>query len=329
MSYEDIRAELILQILKLLQAILTMKQGSSKSFDTLKRKIKNAVTSDKLFTICITVKNDEIHLLGEKQLVEAIKKDERITMKDVFSKLSNMQSEKAANLEFTDIATESIPKLRVHFKSDAWNHVAARSHLRTYMNILGFRKNGEKNYGVSSDKPKEWPDSLSFETFKGPNYATISDANLILESIFQYNNLNIYEHVSPSASSSSTKQKRKKSIPAKKSSKKRRIEEEEDTEEEDESGNDFNDSGNKKDDDEANNNDENEEDDNFEEGEIGDDEDEDDEHGSQFNNNDKNPELCQYEIIRQRNIEEKNRLYQQLKMNEEKQKLYEHLKMKK
>ena len=239
MSYEDIRAELILQILKLLQAILTMKQGSSKSFDTLKRKIKNAVTSDKLFTICITVKNDEIHLLGEKQLVEAIKKDERITMKDVFSKLSNMQSEKAANLEFTDIATESIPKLRVHFKSDAWNHVAARSHLRTYMNILGFRKNGEKNYGVSSDKPKEWPDSLSFETFKGPNYATISDANLILESIFQYNNLNIYEHVLPSASSSSTKQKRKKSIPAKKSSKKRRIEEEEDTEEEDESGNDL------------------------------------------------------------------------------------------
>ena len=239
MSYEDIRAELILQILKLLQAILTMKQGSSKSFDILKRKIKNAVTSDKLFTICITVKNDEIHLLGEKQLVEAIKKDERITMKDVFSKLSNMQSEKAANLEFTDIATESIPKLRVHFKSDAWNHVAARSHLRTYMNILGFRKNGEKNYGVSSDKPKEWPDSLSFETFKGPNYATISDANLILESIFQYNNLNIYEHVLPSASSSSTKQKRKKSIPAKKSSKKRRIEEEEDTEEEDESGNDL------------------------------------------------------------------------------------------
>ena len=47
--------------------------------------------------------------------------------------------------------------------------------LRTYLNILGFGKNGPKKYGESADKPVEWPDCLSFETFKGPNYATIKD----------------------------------------------------------------------------------------------------------------------------------------------------------
>jgi len=81
-----------------------------------------------------------------------------------------------------------------------YNNAVARSHLRTYLNILGFGRNGNRKYGVSSDKPDVWPDSVSFEDFKGPNYATIKDVNVILESIFQQFNLDIHEHVSISAS---------------------------------------------------------------------------------------------------------------------------------
>ena len=44
-------------------------------------------------------------------------------------------------------------------------------------------KNGHRMYGSSSHKPLCLPDTLSFEAFKGPNYATIKEANLILESI--------------------------------------------------------------------------------------------------------------------------------------------------
>ena len=90
------------------------------------RRVKSAVESDKSYTICITVNNDGVHLFGEKQLVEEIQENAKnITMKEVFTRLSNIQSE--ANLNFKDVVTYTLPKLKVHFKSDAWNHVVARS----------------------------------------------------------------------------------------------------------------------------------------------------------------------------------------------------------
>ena len=67
------------------------------------------------------------------------------------------------------------------------------------MNIFGFGKSGDKTYGVASDKPDWWPDNMGFALFKGPNFATIKEANQILEALFESNNLDIHEHFSASA----------------------------------------------------------------------------------------------------------------------------------
>ena len=66
---------------------------------------------------------------------------------------------------------------------------------RMYLNIIGFGENGYRVYDSSSQKPLCWPETLSFEAFKGPNYATIKEANLILESILdELNDIDIHEH---------------------------------------------------------------------------------------------------------------------------------------
>ena len=63
---------------------------------------------------------------------------------------------------------------------------------------LALGKNGHRVYGSSSHKPLCWPDTLSFEAFKGPNYATIKEANLILESILdELNDIDIHEQWTP------------------------------------------------------------------------------------------------------------------------------------
>ena len=67
-------------------------------------------------------------------------------------------------------------------------------------------------YGSSSHKPLCWPNTLSFEAFKGPNYATIKEANLILESILdELNDIDIHEHKLP-VKSQKKKFKEKKDI---------------------------------------------------------------------------------------------------------------------
>ena len=104
-----------------------MKKGSTKTYETLKRKIKSTVQSENSYTICITVKNDDVHVLGEKNLVNLVKNEANsITFQQICSKLSNMHSEASTNnLEFEDLMTETIPKLNVKFKSSGWNHVVA------------------------------------------------------------------------------------------------------------------------------------------------------------------------------------------------------------
>ena len=151
------------------------------------------------------------------------------------------------------------------------------------MNIFGFGKSGDKTYGVASDKPDWWPDNMGFALFKGPNFATIKDANQILEALFESNNLDIHEHFSASALTMDMAGKRTTSTNKKKTSKKRRVEVDDDTEEEDN--------------------------DNYEDGEICD-----DEEIIQNNNNDSDNgidiEPSDYELLHEKNIEERKRMYE-------------------
>lgn len=140
--------------------------------------------------------------------------------------------------------------------------------------------------------------SLLYILVKGPNYATIKDANIILESLFQRFNLDIDEHVSSSAlatpesgntaTTNSTKTK---------SSKKRRVESLDDTE--DEEITEYDNNGNNVEYAE-------EEDEEFiEDWEISDDDDDSIEHENALNNNDDIEfQPSAYEILREKNIEE-------------------------
>ena len=101
-----------------------------------------------------------------------------------------------------------------------------------YLNIIGFGENGHRVYDSSSQKPLCWPETLSFEAFKGSNYATIKEANLILESILELNDIYIHENYTNSANEIPEKTNSKKKRSSKKRSPKKRRIEESDTEEE-------------------------------------------------------------------------------------------------
>ena len=140
--------------------------------------------------------------------------------------------------------------------------------------------------------------SLLYILVKGPNYATIKDANIVLESLFQRFNLDIDEHVSssalatPESGNTATTNSTKK-----KSSKKRRVESLDDTE--DEEITEYDNNGNNVEYAE-------EEDEEFiEDWEISDDDDDSIEHENALNNNDDIEfQPSAYEILREKNIEE-------------------------
>ena len=84
------------------------------------------------------------------------------------------------------------PKLTYIIKGKNWSLEVARTNLQVIMSVLGFGQGGEKQYKNIADKPEGWPASVDFATMKHPSYLTISQTNIVIESLLGHHGIDPY-----------------------------------------------------------------------------------------------------------------------------------------
>ena len=64
--------------------------------------------------------------------------------------------------------------------------ITARETLKQYMKIFNLGRGMPLHYQVKENKPDGWPDSISFEDFKGVSFAKKEEATQIIEALIRY-----------------------------------------------------------------------------------------------------------------------------------------------
>ena len=84
------------------------------------------------------------------------------------------------------------PKLTVNmYDRKTWTSAAAKTNFLTYMQCLGFGRNGTgKTYKCKNDEPAGWPDSISFVEMEHPSYLGKDDIKTVIESLLRYRQIN-------------------------------------------------------------------------------------------------------------------------------------------
>ena len=77
------------------------------------------------------------------------------------------------------------------YKSALWSSTIARKVLKDYLAVEGFEKGSKKCYGRARDEPDSWPDTISWENFKGPSFAKLETCNEIIECLLQSRQIDV------------------------------------------------------------------------------------------------------------------------------------------
>ena len=170
------------------------------SFD---KHLEKFVEECKTDIVCISLRNQELYLNGEKMIVDSLSSNFKdMTVSELFKELQNQNTSKT--YKYTSAHPVSFPLLSVKFKSAQWNTIIARKELAAVMKVLGFKKGGNKTYKFATHQPEGWPEAVPFVGFKKPKSAKLLECNLILESLMLFHGIDPYTHHQPEASSPST-----------------------------------------------------------------------------------------------------------------------------
>ena len=73
---------------------------------------------------------------------------------------------------------------------------SARDVAKKYLGVLGFGREGgnKRKYGRLSDRPECWPAEINFENFKHTSFLKVSEANILIESILTFHNIDVFKH---------------------------------------------------------------------------------------------------------------------------------------
>ena len=160
------------------------------SFD---KNVEKLVKENKTDIICISLRNKEIFLNGEKVIVDLLSsnfKDMKVS--ELFNEIQKQNTTKT--YKYISARPICFPLLSVKFKGSDWNTVVARKELAAFMKVLGFRKGGDKTYKFPEHEPSGWPEAVPFVGFKKPKSAKLLECNLILESLMMYHGIDPYSH---------------------------------------------------------------------------------------------------------------------------------------
>ena len=186
-----------------------MDSKAGKSFDSKVQK----VVSSKSPTLCISLRKNKVVINGSQNLVNLFKSNNDLTIKELCRYM-------VQDMDKTDVYSTTVPfifpKLTCMFKGNNWSLEVARTNLQVIMSVLGFGQGGEKQYKNIADKPEGWPASVDFATMKHPSYLTISQTNIVIESLLGHHGIDPYsffdsekEEIQPPKSK---KQKKKSAV---------------------------------------------------------------------------------------------------------------------
>ena len=164
---------------------------ANKAFD---KALKDHVVKEKKRILCISIRGQEVVIGGEeKSVVLARENMENMTLGEITRAMKEIDE---AEDDFTFRSTEPVkfPPMKVKFKGKLWNHKTARSQLAVYMNVIGFGKGGNRNYGNPDHEPEGWPDEHSFVALEGAGYASVKVASDIIESLLAYHGIDAKTH---------------------------------------------------------------------------------------------------------------------------------------
>merc|ERR1712098_1016097 len=154
--------------------------------------------------------NEQICFSGSQSAIDFIKSKD-LQQVPLSSLTDHLLQTTKADSPFACEKHLSYPLLPTEYKGPQWTTKIGQRLLQTYMTILGFGKEGTKTYGLPSDKPSYWPDSISWEHFQHPSYCKGKDVNVILEKIFLHLELDITKHHKNSECCGPPRKKRKES----------------------------------------------------------------------------------------------------------------------
>ena len=164
-----------------------------KKFDKV---LNEHVSKNRRRTLCISVRGTQVVLSGEENCVEvALANKEEMTVGDLIEAMKVLGgAEEDEEMKFKTSEKIEFPPFRVKFKGKQWTTLRAREELSKVLSILGFGKGGTKSFKVAADEPAGWPDAHSFVAFEYPSYANMKVANDIIESLFNYYDLDANTH---------------------------------------------------------------------------------------------------------------------------------------
>ena len=160
--------------------------------------LKDHVSKQSRRIISFSIRDNEVHVNGDKDSLNLIDDFPDLTIKDLIAKLKELGEAGDQSLEYadsTDASSSPLPPMSFAYCGPNWNHVNARKQLTQYFCILGFGKSkNDKKFGRESSQPEWWPDSLSWTNFTHPGKAKVPTINKILESLFEFYGLDIQTH---------------------------------------------------------------------------------------------------------------------------------------
>ena len=162
--------------------------------------VKDHVTKHSRRVISFSIRDGRVHVNGDKESLNLIDTFPELTVKDLLVKMKELGDAGDQSLDYADSTnlstpTSPLPPMKFAFNGPNWNHVNARRQLTAYFCILGFGKaKNEKKFGQESSMPEWWPDSLSWANFSHPGKGTIPNINKILQSMFNFYDLDIQTH---------------------------------------------------------------------------------------------------------------------------------------
>ena len=151
------------------------------------KSLRRLIKRKKVKVLAFAVVDNKVKILGDKRLV-SLAKNNQVKVEDIMKDLIQLEQDDDVNFEYSEETTNlvSLPRTSVKIRSDSWTKVTARETLKKYMKIFNLGRGMSLRYNVKENEPAGWPDSISFEDFKGVSYAKTEEATQIIESLIRY-----------------------------------------------------------------------------------------------------------------------------------------------
>ena len=188
-------------------------QEECRSFSKLEKLTKNLIETKGLRSLTFTMKGDKLCLLGSDVDVEGIRmlsETDPELLSTIMNPIKNILSAPSIQkkMGFTNTCKVRVPKLACQYKGRHWTELKLRGYSQIGLLNHGFGQGGGKSYSLEF-LPVWWPDWINIDNYQGPTKATKEQNEAILENMYKFHNIDIFNYHKRSDSPVRTKKKAK------------------------------------------------------------------------------------------------------------------------